>query len=65
VQVPTAKPYRLLGVGLSDLCPATGADLSGDLLDPQAAKRHRAERAADDIRKRFGTEAIVKGRALR
>jgi DNA polymerase-4 len=34
-------------------------------LDPQAAKRHRAERAADDIRKRFGTEAIVKGRALR
>ena len=58
-------PYRLLGVGLSDLCSAEAADLSGDLLDPQARARARAERATDEIRKRFGDAAILKGRALR
>jgi len=57
--------YRLLGVGISDLCPAEGADAEGDLLDPQAAKRREAERATDAIRARFGDAAIVKGRALR
>ena len=40
-------------------------DLSGDLLDPQANKRHRAERAADKNKARFWSDAIVKGRALR
>ena len=58
-------PYRLLGVGLSDLGSAEGADLSGDLLDPQAQRRAMAERATDRIRERFGADAIVKGRALR
>jgi DNA polymerase-4 len=58
-------PYRLLGVGLSHLSDAEGADLSGDLLDPQAAQRARAERATDTIRDRFGSDAILKGRALR
>ncbi len=58
-------PYRLLGVGISDLSSAEGADLSGDLLDPDAKKRGAAERATDRIRARFGDEAILKGRALR
>ncbi|SIO50968.1 DNA polymerase-4 [Rhodovulum sp. ES.010] len=58
-------PVRLVGVGLSDIVPAAGADLSGDLLDPQAAARARAERASDAIRARFGAQAILKGRALR
>lgn len=64
-QVGDQGPYRLLGVGLSDLVPEEAADLSADLLDPQAAQRRRAERATDEIRKRFGAEAIVKGRAMR
>tara|TARA_R110002049_G_scaffold117332_7_gene270773 strand:- start:1084 stop:2340 length:1257 start_codon:yes stop_codon:yes gene_type:complete len=64
-QVDHKGPYRLLGCGLSDLCDAAGADLSGDLLDPNAAQRSRAERATDSIRTRFGEKAIVKGRALR
>ncbi len=64
-QVGDQGPYRLLGVGLSDLLPEEGADLSGDLLDPQAAQRRKAERATDAIRKRFGAEAILKGRAMR
>jgi DNA polymerase-4 len=64
-QAGEAGPFRLIGVGLSEIVPAVGADLSGDLLDPQAKARAAAERASDAIRARFGAEAIVKGRALR
>lgn len=58
-------PFRLIGVGISDLAPEDQADLVGDLLDPDAAKRAKAERATDAIRAEFGREAIVKGRSLR
>jgi DNA polymerase-4 len=58
-------PFRLIGVGISDLAPEDQADRLGDLLDPDAGKRAKAERAADAIRARFGKEAIIKGRALR
>ncbi|MBI1170899.1 DNA polymerase IV [bacterium] len=58
-------PFRLIGVGISDLAPESEADLSPDLLDPEAPRRAKAERAADAIRARFGHEAIIKGRALR
>ncbi|AVW92781.1 DNA polymerase IV [Celeribacter baekdonensis] len=58
-------PFRLIGVGLSDLVPADQADVSADLLDPDAIKRARAERASDEIRRKFGKDAIRKGRALR
>lgn len=64
-QVGQEGPYRLIGVGLSDLVPATQADLSGDLLDPKAGQRAKAERATDAIRARFGADAILKGRAMR
>jgi len=58
-------PFRLIGVGISDLASDEGADRSGDLLDPNAAKRQAAERATDKIRARFGDGAILKGRAIR
>ena len=58
-------PFRLVGVGIAELGPGEAADLSGDLLDPQAAKRRAAEKATDAIRARFGPDAIVKGRGLR
>jgi len=58
-------PFRLIGVGISDLTSAEGADRLGDLLDPQAEKRRAAERATDAIRARFGEGAILKGRAIR
>ena len=64
-QVGDKGAYRLLGVGLSQLSSDTAADLSGDLLDPDAGKRVKAEKAADEIRERFGAKAIIKGRALR
>ncbi|RMF38932.1 MAG: DNA polymerase IV [Alphaproteobacteria bacterium] len=58
-------PFRLIGVGIADLVPAAAADRSFDLLDPQAARQAAAERVSDTIRARFGTDAILKGRALR
>ncbi len=62
---PHSSPYRLLGVGISDLYAASSAASEADLLDPGAAARERVERAADAIRARFGDDAILKGRALR
>ena len=64
-QVGAEGPYRLLGVGISDLVPSKDADREGDLLDPGAGRRADAERAADKIRAKFGKDSIVKGRALR
>lgn len=58
-------PFRLIGVGISDLAPEDQADLAGDLLDPDATKRAKAERATDAIRAKYGRDAIVKGRSLR
>jgi len=64
-QVVGSGPYRLLGAGLSDLVTESGADATGDLLDPEAVRRAQAERATDAIRDRFGPDAILKGRSLR
>ncbi|MEM1372368.1 MAG: DNA polymerase IV [Pseudomonadota bacterium] len=64
-QVDHDAPYRLIGVGLSHLVSEREADLSGDLLDPGASARGKAERATDEIRRKFGGDAIIKGRALR
>ena len=58
-------PFRLIGVGISELVPGAQADGSGDLLDPDAARRAAVERASDGIRARFGQDAIIRGRALR
>jgi DNA polymerase-4 len=52
--------FRLIGVGLSGLCDADGADFA-DLIDRRSAE---AEQAIDRLRKRFGDEAVVKGLAL-
>jgi DNA polymerase-4 len=61
----TKGPFRLIGVGISDLAPEDQADLAQDLLDPEARQRAAAERATDAIRARFGKDAIIKGRSLR
>ena len=58
-------PYRLLGVGISQLTNGAEADKTNDLLDPDAGKRAKAEEAADKIREKFGRDAIIKGRSLR
>ena len=58
-------PFRLIGVGVSDLQTAAASELESEPLDPAAARRIRAEKAADSIRERFGSDAILKGRSLR
>jgi DNA polymerase-4 len=60
-----AGPFRLIGVGLSGLIPATEADAGGDLLDRAEGKRLAAELVADQIRARFGRDSIILGRSLR
>jgi DNA polymerase-4 len=54
-------PFRLLGIGLSALTdtPATG------LFDDPRATTRRAEAVTDQIRARYGKNAIIRGRALR
>ncbi len=64
-QVPRDTPYRLIGVGISDLLSDETADLSHDLLDPMASKRTATEQATDRIREKFGKDAIKKGRSFR
>ena len=58
-------PFRLIGVGLSHLEKADSDEYTGDLLDPKATKRAKVEAASDEIREKFGADAILKGRALR
>jgi DNA polymerase IV len=52
--------FRLIGIGVSALAPADGAD-HADLIDRRTAE---AEQAIDKLRKRFGDEAVVKGLSL-
>ena len=58
-------PFRLIGVGFSDLTPEQPAAILPDLFDPQATRRAQAETATDQIRAKFGKDAIIKGRGLR
>ncbi|MCB9993982.1 MAG: DNA polymerase IV [Hyphomicrobiaceae bacterium] len=56
--------YRLIGIGLSGFEPAHDGDPS-DLLEPRIAKKAAAERAMDDVRHKFGQDAVVRGRLYR
>ena len=57
-------PYRLLGVGLSQIRPASECD-PPDFLDTGAGRRAAAERAIDHVRAKFGRDSVLKGRSLR
>lgn len=52
--------YRLIGIGVSDLTDDGRAD-PPDLIDPQAAKRAKAEVAVDALRGKFGRLAVETG----
>jgi DNA polymerase-4 len=52
--------FRLIGIGVSGLTEGWRAD-PDDLLDPDAAKRARAEAAMDTIRARFGRDGVEVG----
>lgn len=52
--------FRLLGVGVSTLVSDEQAD-PGDMLDPNANRRADAERAIDNVREKFGSDAVKFG----
>jgi DNA polymerase-4 len=52
--------YRLIGIGVSGLSAAPQGEVA-DLIDRRTAE---AEHAIDRLRKRFGDDAVVKGRAF-
>jgi len=52
--------FRLIGIGVSNLEEADGADFA-DLLDRRTVE---AEHAVDKLREKFGRDAVVKGLAL-
>lgn len=52
--------YRLLGVGVSELGPATDAD-PADLLDDGLGRRKAAEAAMDLLKAKFGPDAVSHG----
>ncbi|WP_189641269.1 DNA polymerase IV [Paramylibacter ulvae] len=58
-------PFRLIGVGISNLDSEEFADQFNDLLEQDDKALAAKERATDAIRKKFGNDAIVKGRSLR
>jgi DNA polymerase-4 len=57
------ESFRLLGVGLAQLRAGELADPL-DMLDPGVNRRAIIERAMDNVRAKFGTKAIAKGRGL-
>ncbi len=59
----TGQKYRLIGIGISDLHPPSGA--GADLLDPKAILRARAERAGDQVRQKFGETSLKIGRSFK
>jgi len=59
----TGTAFRLIGVGISHLSPASSDEtLTG--LDVRARALAKAELAMDKVRERFGRTAVGKGRAL-
>ena len=57
-------PFRLVGACLSGLCLASQAQREPELLDDGALNRIKVERVTDEIREKFGDEAMIKGRSL-
>ena len=56
--------FRLLGIGVADLCEGDLAD-DVDLIDQSAAKRAKVELAMDKVRARFGSDHVELGLTFR
>jgi DNA polymerase-4 len=52
--------FRLIGIGVTDLCDAARAD-PPDLIDRQSVRRAAAEAAMDKLRDKFGKAAVETG----
>lgn len=56
----TGARFRLIGIGASDLAPASEAD-QGDLADSSAIRQKATQDAVDKLRAKFGRKAVVRG----
>jgi len=54
------QKYRLLGVSVAYLCESRFAD-PADLVDQKATRKAAAERAMDEVRQKFGKQALETG----
>jgi DNA polymerase-4 len=57
------KPWRLIGVGISDIVEQATA--SGDFFDGGESRALSGEKAIDALRGRFGAQAVIMGRTLK
>jgi DNA polymerase-4 len=57
------EAYRLVGVGLANLCPAGGG--ADDLFPDDESRARRSESLVDGLRDRFGAQAMINARQLR
>ena len=53
-----------MGISISEFFPASSGDPI-NLANPDGGRLKATEQAIDDVRKRFGDDAIKKGRGLR
>jgi DNA polymerase-4 len=53
--------FRLIGIGVSGISAADGAD-PVDLIEPGIARRNAAERAMDRVRQKYGKDAVIRGK---
>jgi DNA polymerase IV len=53
-------PFRLIGVGLTDLSEPESAD-HGDLMNTSAPRKAALERALDQVNAKFGKGAVKSG----
>jgi DNA polymerase-4 len=57
------RPWRLIGIGVADLVEAEGA--ASDFFAGGERRALAGERTIDQLRARFGAEAVTSGRILR
>ena len=61
---PHGEAYRLIGVGAADLRPGAEAD-AYDLIEGDHAREKAREKAIDDVREKFGVNAVQRGVAFK
>jgi DNA polymerase-4 len=59
----TGRPWRLIGIGVSELVEADAVE--GDFFAGDERKALAGERTVDQLRARFGADAVTSGRLLR
>lgn len=64
-EIAPGRAWRLIGVGFSELVNGGTCAAQDDLFGDPHARLAAQERAIDEIRAKFGAEAIAAGRALR